>query len=162
MWSFIIYLAFSLLLKVSRFLPLCVCVCVCVYLHPSIPACWHFWSFLEVKFWEVKLMSQGDSMPFLKDFIYLFLERGEGREEERERNINVREKHWSVASHTRPVWAPSRSRDRTWSSDMCPDHESNWQPFALWDDAEPTEPRWSGLLLSFLQTWALISSTESS
>ena len=26
---------------------------------------------------------------FLKDFMYLFLERGEGREEERERNINV-------------------------------------------------------------------------
>ena len=26
---------------------------------------------------------------FLKDFIYLFLERGEGREKERERNINV-------------------------------------------------------------------------
>ena len=26
---------------------------------------------------------------FKKDFIYLFLERGEGREEERERNINV-------------------------------------------------------------------------
>ena len=25
----------------------------------------------------------------LKDFIHLFLERGEGREEERERNINV-------------------------------------------------------------------------
>ena len=28
-----------------------------------------------------------------KDFIYLFLERGEGREKERERNIDVREKH---------------------------------------------------------------------
>ena len=27
---------------------------------------------------------------FLKDFIYLFLERGEGKEKERERNINVR------------------------------------------------------------------------
>ena len=26
---------------------------------------------------------------FWKDFIYLFLERGEGREKERERNINV-------------------------------------------------------------------------
>ena len=26
---------------------------------------------------------------FLKDFIYLFLERGERREKERERNINV-------------------------------------------------------------------------
>ena len=28
-------------------------------------------------------------IDFLKDFIYLFLERGEGREKERERNINV-------------------------------------------------------------------------
>ena len=27
----------------------------------------------------------------LKDFVYLFLERGEGREKERERNVNVRE-----------------------------------------------------------------------
>ena len=26
---------------------------------------------------------------FFKDFIYLFLERGEGREKEREKNINV-------------------------------------------------------------------------
>ena len=30
---------------------------------------------------------------YFKDFIYLFLERGEGREKERERNIDVREKH---------------------------------------------------------------------
>ena len=29
------------------------------------------------------------SNVFFKDFIYLFLERGEGKEEERERNINV-------------------------------------------------------------------------
>ena len=28
------------------------------------------------------------SLHFLKDFIYLFLERGEGREKERERNID--------------------------------------------------------------------------
>ena len=28
-------------------------------------------------------------LSFLKDFIYLFLDRGEGREKERERNINV-------------------------------------------------------------------------
>ena len=33
-----------------------------------------------------------------KDFTYLFLERGEGREKKMERNINVWEKHWSVAS----------------------------------------------------------------
>ena len=29
----------------------------------------------------------------IKDFIYLFLERGERRENKRERNINVKEKH---------------------------------------------------------------------
>ena len=28
-----------------------------------------------------------------KDFIYLFLEKGEGREKERERSLEVREKH---------------------------------------------------------------------
>ena len=31
--------------------------------------------------------SQG-KIPFFKDFIYLFLEKGEGREEERERNTD--------------------------------------------------------------------------
>ena len=36
----------------------------------------------------------------LKVFIYLFLERGERREKERERNTDVREKHQSVASCT--------------------------------------------------------------
>ena len=34
-------------------------------------------------------------MHFLKYFIYLFLERGEGREKERERNINV----WLPLAH---------------------------------------------------------------
>ena len=29
------------------------------------------------------------ALYFFKDFIYLFLERGEGREKEREKNINV-------------------------------------------------------------------------
>ena len=44
---------------------------------------------------------------FKKDFIYLFLERGEGRENKRERNIGVRGKHWSVASCMRLVWGPN-------------------------------------------------------
>ena len=35
-------------------------------------------------------------------FLNLFLERGEGRGEERERNIDVRQKHQSVASPTLP------------------------------------------------------------
>ena len=38
---------------------------------------------------------------FFKDFIYLLLERGEGRKEERERNITMWEKHWLVASRMR-------------------------------------------------------------
>ena len=40
----------------------------------------------------------------LKDFIYLFLERGEGRKTERERNINVGEKYQWVASCICPDW----------------------------------------------------------
>ena len=36
---------------------------------------------------------------FFKDFIYLFLEGGEGREKKGERNINV----WLVASRTLPI-----------------------------------------------------------
>ena len=38
-----------------------------------------------------------------KDFIYLFLERGEGREEERERNSNVWDTHQLVANCTPPA-----------------------------------------------------------
>ena len=37
-----------------------------------------------------------------KDFIYLFLERGEWREKEWKRNIDMREKHQLVASSTYP------------------------------------------------------------
>ena len=43
----------------------------------------------------------------LKDFIYLFLERREGREKKRERNIDVREKHQLVVSHTCPNSGPN-------------------------------------------------------
>ena len=38
-----------------------------------------------------------------KDFIYLLLEREELKEKERKRNINVQEKHQSVASHSLPT-----------------------------------------------------------
>ena len=40
-------------------------------------------------------------------FIYLFLERREGREKERKRNIDVREKYQSLASHMHPNWGPN-------------------------------------------------------
>ena len=46
-------------------------------------------------------------IAFLKDFIYLFLERGERREEERETDIKAREEYQCVvASHTPVNWGP--------------------------------------------------------
>ena len=56
---------------------------------------------------------------FLKDFIYFFLQRWEGRQKERERNIDVHEKHQSVASRMLPT------RDLAQNPGMCPDQEPN-------------------------------------
>ena len=44
------------------------------------------------KFISWNAFLEGSFFYFKKDFIYLFLEREEGRENERERNIDVREK----------------------------------------------------------------------
>ena len=74
---------------------------------------------------------------FFKGFIYLFLERGEGREKERERNIDVQEIHWSVAFHMPPTGDPNPG--------MCPDWESNQQPFGLQAGTQSTEPHQPGL-----------------
>ena len=54
-------------------------------------------------------------MSFFKDFVYVcmyvcILERGEGREKERERNIHMREKHQSVASHMPPTRDPATTQ----------------------------------------------------
>ena len=49
---------------------------------------------------------------FFKDFIYLFLEREEGREKERERNINV--------------WLPLVHGDLVNNPGMWPDWELKW------------------------------------
>ena len=77
------------------------------------------------------------------DFIYLFLERGEGREKERGRNIDMQEKHQSAASCTPPTG------DLAYDPGICPDRELNQQPFSLWDDTQPTEPHQSGSFASF-------------
>ena len=42
-----------------------------------------------IKKGHIKLLQVKIFFNLFKDFIYLFLERGEGREKERERNINV-------------------------------------------------------------------------
>ena len=81
-------------------------------------------------------------------FIYLFLERGKGKVTERERNINVREKHRLVASCRCPIW------DQTQNVGMSPDRESNRRPFTLWDDAQPSEPHQLGLIC---QIWPVLN-----
>ena len=65
-------------------------------------------------------------------------ERERGREKHRCEIDNVREKDWSAASCTAP------SGDWTLSLDMCPDQESNPQPFGVWDDAPANWVTWSG------------------
>ena len=76
---------------------------------------------------------------FLKKYLFIYsFQRKKGREGERERNIDVREKHQPVASHMHP------NQDWTPNPGMCPDWESNWRPLALWDGGQPTEPHWSG------------------
>ena len=55
--------------------------------------------------------------------------REKGREEERQRNTDVREQHQSVAFHKCFHW------DGTLNPSMCPDQEMNLRPFGLQDDA---------------------------
>ena len=72
-------------------------------------------------------------------FERLYLERGEGREKERGRNINVWEIHWLVASHTPPTG------DLACNLGICPDWGSNRQPFHSQTGAQSTEPHQPGL-----------------
>ena len=41
-----------------------------------------------------------------------------------------------------PACVPTR--DKVCSPGICLEWELNWQPLALWDGAQPTEPRWPG------------------
>ena len=97
--------------------------------------------------WEIVVQGQVVPQPInyfiFKDFMYLFLKRGEGREKEKERNIDVREKHLSVPPHMYPGWGSNpQLRHVSWL-------ESNWWPFTLWYVAQPTEPHWLGLHSQF-------------
>ena len=71
---------------------------------------------------------------FFKILFIYFLERGEGKEEERERNISVR----------LPLMSPP-TRDLAHNPGMCPDWESNLQPFGLQTCAQSTELYQPGL-----------------
>ena len=65
--------------------------------------------------------------PHLKTFFHCFLEKKEG---ERETEV---EKHWCERNS---IWLPpicTSTDDGTWNLGMCPDWESNTQPFGVWD-----------------------------
>ena len=67
---------------------------------------------------------------FIKYFVYLFLDRGERREKERERNISV----WL------PLLCPALG-NLACNPGMCPDWEWNQQPFGSQAGTQSTEPQ---------------------
>ena len=73
-------------------------------------------------------------LNFCKDFIYLLLDRGEAREKEWERNINV----WL------PLVRPP-SRDLAHNPGMCPHWESNQEPFGSQASTQSIELHQPGL-----------------
>ena len=83
------------------------------------------------------------SMGFFIKILFIFRARGV-REKERERNIDVWEKHPLVASCTPPTG------DLAQNPSMCPDRESNQLPFCSQADAQstkPHQPRAYGILI---------------
>ena len=95
-------------------------------------------------------------------FFHCFLEIEEGKEEGRERNIHLREKHWLV-TYTHPNWGLYMCRLQilhTWTGDhtrnlgVCPDQESNPQHFRYGMALQPTEPYCPGLIQLFFNPLA--------
>ena len=77
-----------------------------------------------------------DIQLFLKDFIYLFLEGGKGREEGEKH-------HCVVASPTPPTG------DLACNPDVCPDWELNQWPFGSQAGTESTETHRPELIFNF-------------
>ena len=66
--------------------------------------------------------------------IYLFLKVGR-----KGRDTSLCEREISITSLHVP------NRGLACNSGMCPDRKLNWQPFGLWDDAQPIEPHLKGV-----------------
>ena len=86
-------------------------------------------------------VQQWFSWYFFKDFIYLFSETGELGETET-REMLMWEMHPSIS-----CLFNTPTRDLACNPGLCPDWESNWQPFDLQDNAQPNEPHQSELTL---------------
>ena len=79
---------------------------------------------------------------FFKDFIYLFLERGEGWEKERERNINA----W-----TSLVCPPTGDLAR--NPGMCPDQNRTGDPLVCMLALNPLSYTSQGLCILFIRNY---------
>ena len=75
---------------------------------------------------------------FLRFYLFLFLQRVEGREKEKERNIDVQEIHRSVASHMDPTG------DLAHNPGTCPDQELNQETPGSQVATQSTEPHQPG------------------
>ena len=105
------------------------------------PGEFHSWFFHYnyLFLFEIEQYNLFELQEFLKDFTYLFLERGGGREKERERNINP-----VVASHVAP------SGDLAHNPGICPDWELSWWPFGSQPTLSPLSHSSQGRILFFL------------
>ena len=91
-----------------------------------------FLSIIYTKEWNCLDIRHAHIYRIFWKILFIFRERGgEGK------------RHQLVTSCT-PL-----TRDLTCNPGMCPDRESNPQPFTLWDSTEPTESHLSGLYLQF-------------
>ena len=89
-------------------------------------------NFLQLKLSNETLKFKYQNWVFFTRFyLFTFRERG-GREKEKERNIDVWEKHWLVASHVPPTG------DLAHNSGMCPVRESNQWHFGSYADTQST------------------------
>ena len=74
---------------------------------------------------------------------FFFFEEKKGGRKEGAKHRCERETSIGCLSHITPTG------DWTCNLGMCPDQESNWRPFTLQDDIQPTELHWSGPNMNF-------------
>ena len=87
-------------------------------------------SFLNLDYFILLYFPIFYPLYFKKKNILLFIIIGEGREKEREGNIDVREKHQLVVSYSCPIWGLNCNPV------MDPDWKLNQRPFTVWEVAQ--------------------------
>ena len=93
------------------------------------------------------------NLPFFfkRFYLFIFTERGREGERDEKRHHCERETFIGCLSHS------TRLKTQPATPSTCPDWESNRQPFALQDDAPPTESLCSGWF-SILLIWTICNS----